>query len=341
MMTNLKRVFLLNGLLLFAGIAFAAKGTHVVYPSWFNNSFYDLRADLKEARDNGKSGIMVFFSMKTCSYCKAIIETTFQQADIVKRLRANYDVIGLNVLSDIEVVSTKGKTLWSKDFAVHEKAKFTPTMIFYDGSGNKQLRLIGYQSPQKFRGALDFLEGKHYTRMKLSHHLKQKKTTSKLISKKTPDINLVQSSTNNKRLLVVFESIDCKKCQQLRNMLKQPVMQKYTQQLNIVYVNKTDSSTQVTTPDGNKLSSKAWADQLGLLHSPAMVFFNKKSKEALRVDTDILIDEYGRDILVNDVAILDNLRARLQFFLEEGYKSLPQFQRWRSQESRKIKSSKR
>jgi len=296
---------------------------------------------LQEARDKGKSGIMVFFSMKTCSYCKAIIETTFQQSDIVKRLRTNYDVIGLEVLSDIEVVSTKGKTLRAKDFAVHEKAKFTPTMIFYGSSGKKQLRLIGYQSPKKFRGVLDFLEGKHYTRVKLSHYLRQKKMVSKSISKKTPDINLVRSSTSSKRLLVVFESTNCKKCQQLRNMLKHPVMKKYTQQLNIVYVNKTDPSTRITTPDGNNLSSKAWANELDLLHSPAMVFFNKKSKEALRVDTDILIDEYGRDILVSDAEILGNLRARLQYFVEEGYKSLPQFQRWRAQESRKIKSSKR
>ena len=318
-----------------ASTAFAAKGVNVVYPNWFKNSFYDLPGDLQDAKDTGKSGIMVFFSTKTCSYCQAIIETTFKQPDIVKQLRANYDVIGLEVLSDTEVVNTKGKTLWAKDFAVQSKARFTPTMIFYDSNGKKQLRLIGYQSPEKFRGALNYLDGKHYKRVKLSDYLRQHKSISKTTSEQKTSVSLDRRHASNMPLLVVFESAACAKCQQLRTMLKAPVLKPYVQKLNIAYVSSTDTASRITTPDGKKQSGKTWANQLGLIHNPAMVFFNEQGKEVLRVDTDILIDPYGKDISVNDPNILDNIRARLQFVLEKGYITLPQFQRWRSQQSKK------
>lgn len=106
MLVTLKRLIILTGLL-YSSTAFAEKGVNVVYPNWFKDSFYDLPGDLQDARDAGKSGIMIFFSTKTCSYCNAIIENTFKKPDIVKQLRANYDVIGLEVLSDTEVVNIK------------------------------------------------------------------------------------------------------------------------------------------------------------------------------------------------------------------------------------------
>lgn len=337
MTVSTKFLFTLAVLLLGMNTALAEKDVTVVYPNWFKNSLYDIPSDLQDAQDTGKSGIMLFFSTRTCSYCKAIIETTFQQEDIVKHLRSNYDVIGLEVLSDIEVVDTRGKSLWAKDFAVQEKARFTPTMIFYDNSGKVQLRLVGYQSPEKFRGVLSYLEGGHYNRMKLSHYLRQEKAALRSTKQKVTHLNIDRRQASDKPLLLVFESGDCSKCQQLRTMLNNPVLQSYTKKLDIVYISSADTQSQIITPTGKKLSGKSWAEQLALIHSPAMVFFNEQGNEVLRVDTDILIDQYGKEVSVDDKNILDNIRARLQFVIEKGYIALPQFQRWRAQQSKKQK----
>ena len=331
---HIKNLFLLSAILLFTNSAFAEEGVKVVYPGWFKDSFYDLKADLQDARDGGKKGIMLFFSMKTCSYCKAIIETTFEQADIVKRLRSNYDVIGLEIFSDTEVVNINGQTFWAKDFAVHEKAKFTPTMIFYDLNGKKQLRLVGYQSAKKFRVAQDFLDSGQYTRMKLSNYMHKRKTISKTSSKHSTALNFDRRNASDRPQMVVFEFANCTKCQQLRTMLNASVLQPYTKRINIMYMNHENVSSQVTTPDGKKQSGKEWLNQLGLIHSPSMVFFNEKGKEILRIDTDILMNEYGKSISVSDENVIDNIRARLQFVLEKGYITLPQFQRWRAQKAR-------
>ena len=335
MHVNVKRLFLLvAGLLMYTSSTFAEEGVNVVHPAWFKHSLYDLPGDLQDAKDAGKRGIMLFFSTKTCSYCHAIIATTFHQADIVKRLRANYDVIGLDVFSDAEIVDPRGKSHWTKDFAVQEKAKFTPTMIFYDTRGARQLRLVGYQSPEKFRSVLDYLDGGYYKKVKFSDYLQQRKSSAIIAAGQTTRLNLDRRHASDRPLLVVFESAGCRKCQQLRTMLKAPVMQPYIKRLEIVHVSNTDLITHITTPGGKQQTGKTWARQLGLIHSPSMVFFNEQGKEVLRVDTDILIDPDGKDVTDNDAHILDNIRARLQFVLDKGYVTLPQFQRWRAQQKK-------
>lgn len=333
---TVKRIPILTALLLWASAAIAVEGVNVVYPDWFKNSLYDLQGELQDARNAGKQGIMVFFSTKTCSYCNAIIETAFKEKDIEQRLRKNYDVIGLEILSDNEVVDTQGKTHWAKDFAVHEKARFTPTMIFYGEGGQIQLRLVGYQSPQKFRGALDYLGGGHYARMTLRDFLSQHQTASTTAGGDKTNLNLDRRAARDKPLLVVFEAADCTKCQQLRSMLKAPLLHPMAQRFQIAYVSSADKKNRITTPDGKKQSGRQWADKLGLIYSPAMVFFNEQGKDILRVDTDILVDEHGNDVSADDAQILDNIRARLQFVSEKGYVTLPQFQRWRAQQNKRV-----
>ena len=117
-------------------------------------------------------------------------------------------------------------------------------------------------------------------------------------------------------------------------MLNAEVMQPYLKRLDVVIINSGDEQGMVTTPGGTKLTSRAWADQLGLIHSPAMVFFNGQGQEVLRVDTDILIDRHGNAIEATNEKVLDNIRARLQFVVEEGYIALPQFQRWRARQGK-------
>ena len=67
-----------------------------------------------------------------------------------------------------------------------------------------------------------------------------------------------------------------------------------------------------------------------------MVFFNEQGREVLRVDSEILINADGKVVAADDPLVLDNLRARLQFVLDKGYVAIPQFQRWRSQQSKTL-----
>ena len=332
MRISLKSICFLLGLFIYLNTSIAAD-VKVVYPGWFKESFYDLKADLQDANKSGKKGISVFVSMKTCSYCKAMIETAFQKQDIVKRLRDNYDVIGLEVFSDTEVVDVKGKSHWAKDFAARNKAMFTPTMLFYDTKGRLQLRLVGYQSPVKFRHVLDYLEGNLFYKMKLSTYLAKQKSTQVKTASSDKKLNLQRQGRSTKSLLVVVESTDCEKCQQFRRMLKASVLKPYLGKLDLAFVNQDVNGLKVITPGGKTQDAKQWVKSLETIHRPSMVFFNEKGKEVVRVDFDILIDPYGKRILDSNERILDNIRARLQFVADKGYVAMPQFQRWRKEKA--------
>ena len=164
--------------------------------------------------------------------------------------------------------------------------------------------------------------------------MEQDNSTAKSADSKTVNLNLDRRKGSDKHLMVVFESVDCSKCQLLRAMLKAEVLQPYLLRLDVVFINSSNTQSRIITPEGKTLSGKDWADQLDLIHSPAIVFFYEQTKEVLRVDTDILIDMHGNTIKADDEKVLDNIRARLQFVVDKGYVALPQFQRWRAQQSK-------
>lgn len=320
------------------GNANAQQGVKVVYPSWFKESFYDLPLDLRDAKAAGKKGIMLFFSTPTCSYCHAMLNTTFKQDDIVKRLRKDFDVIGINVLSDTEVVDPNGKSQWAKDFAVEVKAKFTPTMVFYATDGQMILRLVGYQPASKFHQVLNYLEGDYASKISLREYIQRSSGTEQedAVRQHSSSMSLDLSKKLDKPLLVIFDSNNCANCRKLNKMLSSAKLAAYTKKLNIVHVNSNDKKINIKTPEGQNTNAKAWANRLNLTHSPAMVFYTENGDEVLRIDSDILINAQGRAVKVNDDHALSNIKDRLEYVLDKGYLEMPQFQRWIEEKSRTI-----
>ncbi len=45
------------------------------------------------------------------------------------------------------------------------------------------------------------------------------------------------------------------------------------------------SDTPLITPEGERTTSRAWADRLGLFYTPTLIFFNEQGKEIIRVDS--------------------------------------------------------
>ena len=210
------------------GIAFAtepratAEAVEWTHPAWFKESLLDLRADLEEARGAGKMGLLLVFGTRSCSYCQAFGATTLARPEIVARLRADFDVIGFDVMSDDEVVDFEGRSLWAKDFAVQEKARFTPTLIFYGEEGHVLLRLVGYVPPERFSLVMDYLQGGWHERQGLRDFLAIREPPNgtgergplradPLLERSPQNLDRRQAST--RPLLVLFERPDCPACE--------------------------------------------------------------------------------------------------------------------------------
>jgi len=297
---------------------------YIEYPEWFTNSFLDLRVELSDAIDQGKQGIIVYFGQKHCAYCEALMQINFgSETDIVEYTRRHFNVIPVDIWGGREVTDLAGEVLPENRYAEREKTNFTPSLVFYDRDGREALRLRGYYLPYRFRAALEYVVDGYYRSESLRDYLARADPPPKF---EVSDMNeqpffspppyaLDRTHVVAQRpLLVFFEQRDCHACDILHS---DPLADEATlgrlRDFDVVQLDMW-SQTPVWTPDGQRITAREWANNLGLIYAPALLFF----------------DEHGDEIIrVQSVVKLYRLRGVLDYVLERGYQVAPTFQRWR------------
>ena len=93
----------------------------LLLPEWFKLSFLEIESDIKEAKEQNKKGLIIYFGQKFCPYCKAHITNNWEQDDIVQYTQKNFDVIAINVKGQRPVIDIDGKTYTEKTFSALKK----------------------------------------------------------------------------------------------------------------------------------------------------------------------------------------------------------------------------
>ena len=303
---------------------------NIIYPTWFKTSFYDLPDDLNDARDAGKRGIIVFFSQKNCNHCQAFIEATFKDPAVEKRVRANYDVIHMEIFSDVEVTDIDGSITSVKDFVDKHRAYLTPTVLFYGVENARLLKILGFYPPEKFQKVLDYIDGGHYKTVKLNQYLHNKQL-KKIAARSgslmndnlfiTPPYDTLSVKTETKLpTLVLFETPNCHACRRFHDrVLRNANVRKKLPGFQAIQLNSSDNTTKVTTPDGRQLTPKQWFKELQLVYDVSTVFFNEQGKEVHRNDAETGIHR---------------MAFTMDYVLEKGYLEEKQVNRWRREKIR-------
>ena len=303
------------------------KSKTTIYPKWFKDTFWDLNDDIAEARKVGKTGIMIYTSTKSCSYCIAFIEKSLGDPVLQKRLRRQFDVLGLEVIADTEITDVDGKNYVVKDFLKKYKAYFTPTLLFFGEDGEVLLVIAGYYPPTLFRHVLDYLEGGHYRKESWREYktrvvdIYQSKASIHFDKSlfAVSSMNLDRSKSNSgKPLLVLFEKQGCADCGKMhKEVLSVETTRSWIRRFDATQVDASDVKTGIVKPDGGKTTPADWARELNIAYYPSFVFFDEKGKETFRIDT------YTRNA---------RLEGTLELVLARGYLDEPQLQRWRRQQ---------
>ncbi|MBL3600997.1 MAG: ankyrin repeat domain-containing protein [gamma proteobacterium endosymbiont of Lamellibrachia anaximandri] len=297
----------------------------VHFPDWFKSSFLDLREDLEEATSAGKQGLMVFISTRRCSYCKAFIQNSLDLPDIRQRLQGAYDVVGLEIFDDNEMIDPAGRSYRVKEFVSANKAAYTPTLIFYGAKGHKLLKIVGYYPPDKFRTVLDYLEGQHYQREPLRSYFSKTAaspskpesgiTTDDTLFSRPPHILDRRAGPAKQPLMVLFEKPNCSACRRFHNkVLRDKPIRYLMGEFEVIQLDASDTNTRLITPAGKRISPAQWFEQLDLTYSPAIVFFDEAGEEVMRLDSETQ---------------RFRMEGSLQLVLEKGYQQDAQLQRWR------------
>lgn len=301
----------------------------LVLPDWFKLSFLEIPEDIKEAKEQNKKGLIIYFGQKYCPYCKAHIKNNWGQNDIVKYTQKNFDVIAINVKGQRPVLNIDGKSYTEKSFSALKKTNFTPSILFYNAQGQEILRLRGYRPPYQFRAALEYVTDKHYKKETFRNYMaraelalgfgKAELNTNEAFN--SPPYLLDRSRIKAEQpLMVVFEQKRCHACDVLHGgPFTRPEIESQLLKLEAIQLD-VNSEQPIITPSGKKTSAKKWAEQLDINYSPTIVFFDEGGKEIIRIES---------------VVWFYRLRSVLKYVLSGGYKKYPTFQLWRQAKNMK------
>lgn len=297
-------------------------------PAWFKESFLEFEEDVAEAAVEGRR-VMLYFHQNGCPYCARLVDENFTDPELKTFIIENFDGISLNMWGDRAVVSVGGQDFTEKTFAAALKVQYTPTLIFLDENGRVALRLNGYYPPQDFRAALDYVAQKKERQLSFAEYrlTQLSRADGELIGQDffidNGDLSRILADSD-RPLAVFFEAADCTECETMhRRILADPATRKLVQQANSVQFNIASRQT-ITTPGGNKLSVRDWAEQLGISYTPSVVFFDSKDGEVMRIGAFVKTFHF---------------QSVFAYVLEKAYLEEPEFQRYISARAEHIREA--
>ncbi len=110
---------------------------------FFQPKLGDFKAELDTARAQGKKGIFVFFEMDACPFCARMKATILNQVDVQEAYSAQFLNFSVDVNGDVPMTDFLGRETTEKHFAFENRARATPTMVFFDLTGKPVARYIG------------------------------------------------------------------------------------------------------------------------------------------------------------------------------------------------------
>jgi len=304
-------------------------GMQTTYPAWFKDSFLEFSDDVEEAAAAGKR-VIIFFHQDNCPYCNALVERNLSQKDIEQKIRANFDVVALNLRGDREVVSVGGAPFTEKDFAQALNIQFTPTLLFLDEPGKVVLRLNGYVPPREFELALDYVaqkrEGEIDYRDYLSGRLppEVRGATNGAAYFAAPPHDLEAARKGGTPLAVFFEQRQCPNCDTLHSdTLGYPDTRAIIGSFHAIQVNMW-SDEALITPTGSRSTAREWARELDVKYAPTIILFSADGQEVIRSE-----------------AYLKGFHTQSMFdYVASGaYREEPDFQRFLTRRADSIRAS--
>lgn len=297
-------------------------------PSWFKESFLDLREDIQEATEN-KKRVLLYFYQDGCPYCAKLLQDNLGQKKLADKTKKHFDVIAINMWGDKEVTDLNGRQTTEKKFTERMKVMYTPTLVFLTEKGDVALRVNGYYAPNKFETALDYVRGHHERKISFrnyAHKFLKKATTGKLHQQPfilPPPYNLQKLLKSDKPLLVLFEQKKCHDCDELHNdIFKRKETLEQIKRFNVVRLDMW-SKEKLIDGKGNAVSAKMLAQSLKVNHAPGFVFFDDNGKDIFRIDA------YLKSFHTQSV---------LDYIASEAYKKQPNFQRYISERASKLEA---
>jgi len=299
---------------------------HVEYPGWFRKDpFFDTAEALARSKAENRHGLMVLFTTEGCSYCAVFIQKSLGDPAIAARVQKNFESIGLEIFDDSEMTDPRGRQLAVKQFASEEGAGFSPTLVFYDTTGKRVARAVGYLSPERFTAMMDYVTSGHHQSETLAEYFRRTgdkagQSTGGTAMRddpmfgKPPYVLDRSHFPAGKPLLVLFERPGCAECEAFHtDVLALDEVRNVLSGFEVVRLDASNDKTPVLAPNGSRTDPAAWFRKSDFSRVPALLFFDEQGNQVLETDS-----------LVQRTRMLNSLN----FVLERAYEKNWTYQRF-------------
>jgi thioredoxin-related protein len=111
--------------------------------AFFTLNMGDLRADLAEARAEGRQALLVMFEQEGCPGCAYMRRHVLSRGDVQDYYRKHFINLSLNIHGAVPLKDTLGRDATEKSHAQSAKIRATPTFVFYGLNGAEIARFVG------------------------------------------------------------------------------------------------------------------------------------------------------------------------------------------------------
>lgn len=103
----------------------------------------DFKEELATARQEGKAGVLIMFEMEDCPFCSRMKGTVLNQSEVQDWYRKHFLIYAMDVKGGTDMTDFQGNATTEKAFALANRARATPTFLFFDLEGNAIARFTG------------------------------------------------------------------------------------------------------------------------------------------------------------------------------------------------------
>lgn len=176
-----KSILIFSFSLLFATTVYAVDdNARDPYKHFFNETWGDMSEELEKAKEQKKTGVLIYFEMDECPFCHYMKSSVLNQPEVQAYYRKHFISVPIDIEGDVEMTNFKGETKKQKDFAFKEhRVRATPVFAFFDLDGKRIHRHIGKTNGvEEFMWMGEYIVDGSYKKMPFIRYKRQKRSAA-------------------------------------------------------------------------------------------------------------------------------------------------------------------
>lgn len=147
------------------------------YSYFFNETWGNFAEELAKAKEQGKSGVLIFFEMDECPFCHRMKQTVLNQPEVQEYFREHFLNFAVDIEGDLEITDFEGNNYTQKEFSTKvNRVRATPVFGFYDLNGKQVVRYTGATTGvEEFMWLGEYFVSGEYKNMRFTKYKRMKK----------------------------------------------------------------------------------------------------------------------------------------------------------------------